>query len=89
MLIADRYRLGLAIGSGGMANVFEAVDGQRVALKLLKPAPAGLTANFTARFVREVRAMQAIDHPNVMKVLDAGTTPMPYIAMELAAGCLT
>ncbi len=83
------YRLLEQLGEGGMGRVFLAEQDKpvrrRVALKILRTAVAGREAR--ARFEAERHAMERLDHPNVGKILDAGTTDnLPYFAMELIDG---
>src|SRR5262249_48930374 len=75
--IIGPYKLLQEIGEGGMGTGFLAEQSQpvrrHVALKIMKP---GLdTAQVTARFEAERQALALMDHPNIAKVLDAGTTP--------------
>jgi serine/threonine protein kinase/tetratricopeptide (TPR) repeat protein len=84
------YTLLEPIGEGGMGLVFMAEQTEpirrRVALKVLKP---GLdTKQVVARFEAERQALALMDHPNIAKVLDAGTTESgrPYFVMELVRG---
>ncbi|OJU44072.1 MAG: hypothetical protein BGN98_12725 [Microbacterium sp. 69-7] len=91
-LIAERFRLRKLRGSGGTAAVFEADDtrhGRRVAVKLLHPHLAVGPVAWEA-FFEEVRAAQAIAHPNIAEVYDAGLAPgdppVAWIAMELVEG---
>jgi serine/threonine protein kinase/tetratricopeptide (TPR) repeat protein len=84
------YKLLQQIGEGGMGAVYMAEQTQpvhrKVALKLIK---AGMdTRQVIARFEQERQALALMDHPNVAKVLDAGTTDMgrPYFVMELVKG---
>jgi serine/threonine protein kinase/WD40 repeat protein len=84
------YQLLQQIGEGGMGLVFMAEQTQplrrRVALKIIKP---GLdTRQVIARFEAERQALAMMDHPNIAKVLDAGTTESgrPYFVMELVRG---
>jgi serine/threonine-protein kinase len=84
------YRIGRALGSGAMANVFEAVDvnsGQFVAVKVLRANRAG-TSEVVARFIREGRALAKMNHPNIVRVLEHDTTAdgTPWIAMERLDG---
>jgi serine/threonine protein kinase len=70
------YKLLQQIGEGGMGVVFMAEQTQpiqrTVALKIIKP---GLdTRQVIARFEAERQAVAMMDHPNIAKVLDAGTT---------------
>jgi serine/threonine protein kinase/tetratricopeptide (TPR) repeat protein len=75
------YRLSQAIGEGGMGTVYMAEQTEpvqrKVALKLIKP---GLdTRDVIARFEAERQALALMDHPNIAKVLDAGTTGAPSL----------
>jgi serine/threonine protein kinase len=59
---------------------------RRVALKIIK---SGMdSAHVIARFEQERQALALMDHPNIAKVLDAGTTQngLPYFVMELVKG---
>ena len=84
------YKLLQEIGQGGMGAVFMAEQDKpvrrRVALKVIK---AGMdTAQVVARFEAERQALALMDHPNIAKVFDAGTTDTrrPFFAMELVKG---
>lgn len=88
-LIAGRYETLERIGGGGMADVHRAEDrtlGRDVAVKVMRPAFAN-DPEFTERFHREAEALGAIEHPNIVRVLDYGTTGEgPFIVMELLSG---
>jgi serine/threonine protein kinase len=79
------YVLERLIGVGGMAAVYQARDdrlGRVVALKLL----AGDEA-LRKRFVREARAVAAVDHPHIIPVYEAGESDgVQFIAMRFVAG---
>jgi serine/threonine protein kinase len=79
------YLLEALVGAGGMAAVFRARDvrlSRVVALKLI----AGDEALRT-RFVREARAVAAVDHPHIIPVYEAGEADgMQFIAMRFVAG---
>jgi serine/threonine protein kinase len=79
------YVLERLVGVGGMAAVYQARDerlGRVVALKLL----AGDEA-VRIRFVREARAVAAVDHPHIIPVYAAGEADgMQFIAMRFVAG---
>jgi serine/threonine protein kinase/WD40 repeat protein len=84
------YKLLELIGEGGMGAVWMAEQRQpvqrRVALKIIK---AGMdTRQVVARFEAERQALALMDHPNIAKVLDGGTTACgrPYFVMELVKG---
>ncbi|MFT3709418.1 MAG: serine/threonine-protein kinase [Archangium sp.] len=88
--IADKYQLVRPIGRGGMGEVWEAVNegvGKRVAIKLLEPTLAR-EPEFMRRFELEAQAAALIDHPDIVDVLDTGTTAegAPYMVMEFLQG---
>jgi serine/threonine protein kinase len=59
---------------------------RKVALKIIKPGMD--SGQVIARFEAERQALTMMDHPNIAKVLDAGTTETgrPYFVMELVKG---
>jgi serine/threonine protein kinase/tetratricopeptide (TPR) repeat protein len=84
------YKLLQAIGQGGMGTVYmaeqEAPVRRKVALKVIK---AGMdSAQVVARFEAERQSLALMDHPNIARVLDAGSTDAgrPYFVMELVKG---
>jgi len=81
------FRLEKRIGEGGMGAVYLGTDGSReVAIKVLPPQ-FSTDPEHLERFFREVRVMEAIDHPHVVKVIAAGETDKIYwIAMEYIKG---
>ncbi|MHC4098788.1 MAG: protein kinase domain-containing protein, partial [Planctomycetota bacterium] len=88
--IIGNYKLLEQIGEGGMAVVYMAEQEKplrrRVALKIIK---LGMdTKSVIARFEAERQALAVMDHPNIAKVLDAGSTETgrPYFVMELVRG---
>jgi serine/threonine-protein kinase len=91
-VVGDRYRIGRALGSGGMSSVFVAEDLKRPdrprAVKVM--APFLLTDERSrARFEQEALIGRALKHPNIVDVLAAGVDPSlgsPWIAMELLEG---
>jgi serine/threonine protein kinase len=85
-----RYKLLEQIGEGGCGVVYMAEQEEpirrRVALKVIK---LGMdTRQVIARFEAERQALALMDHPNIAKVHDAGTTATgrPYFVMELVRG---
>jgi serine/threonine protein kinase/tetratricopeptide (TPR) repeat protein len=84
------YTLRELIGEGGMGLVFVAEQTRpvrrKVALKVIKPGMD--TRQVIARFEAERQALALMEHPNIAKVLDAGTTDSrtPYFVMELVKG---
>jgi serine/threonine protein kinase/Tfp pilus assembly protein PilF len=84
------YRLLEAVGEGGMGTVWrcEQLEPIRraVAMKIIK---LGMdTRQVIARFESERQALAVMNHPNVARVIDAGTTETgrPYFVMEYVAG---
>ncbi len=89
------YKLLLKLGEGGMGTVYMAEQSEpvkrKVALKIVK---AGMdSAQVLARFEAERQALAMMDHPNIARVLDAGSTHastthagLPYFVMELVNG---
>jgi eukaryotic-like serine/threonine-protein kinase len=85
------YRLIEQVGRGGMGEVYRAerADGQydkQVAIKFVR---AGYdTAAIIERFRNERQVLASLDHPNIARLLDGGTTEdgVPYLVMELIEG---
>ncbi|MET8089288.1 serine/threonine-protein kinase [Micromonospora sp. NPDC005220] len=93
-VIGDRYRLVESIASGGMGDVWRAVDetlDRCVAVKMLQSRLV-TDAGFGERFRREARAMAALRHPGVAQVYDYGEVSqadapvLAYIVMECVQG---
>jgi serine/threonine protein kinase/tetratricopeptide (TPR) repeat protein len=89
-IIADRYKIRQEIGEGGMGTVYLAEQlrpvRRQVALKLIKQGMD--SRNVLARFDSERQALALMEHPNIARVLDAGTTAdgRPFFVMELVKG---
>jgi serine/threonine protein kinase len=84
----DDYKLLERIGQGRLAMVYRAINrvGRVVALKVLPPS-RGRDAQALARFQREARLGQRLDHPNVVRVLGAGAAHgLHYLVMEYLEG---
>ncbi len=77
------------LGAGGMGVVLEALDGKlnrRVAIKLMRPEVAARTLSYE-RFLREARALAAVEHPRIVLVHQVGEqNGVPYLVMPLMAG---
>ena len=77
------YKIEAAIGAGGMGEVYRAIDtrlGRLVAVKIIHQ-------KFSDRFVREARAISALNHPNVCTIHDIGEDRgQPFLVMELLEG---
>lgn len=88
--VLENFRLIKELGRGGMGIVWLAEQDRpvkrRVALKLVKSELTSQDA--IARFDVEKQALAMMDHPNIARVLDAGTTAdgRPYFVMELVDG---
>ena len=84
------YKLVRELGAGGMGTVYLAEQTEalkrQVAIKVIK---LGMdSAQVVARFEAERQALAMMDHPNIAKVFDAGTTRSgrPYFVMEYVEG---
>ena len=77
------------LGAGGMGEVYQARHrrlGKLVALKVLPDRARGSTENVT-RFLREMKAVGNLDHPNVIEAHDAGEQDgIVYLVMKLIEG---
>jgi serine/threonine protein kinase len=88
--VIGHYKLIEEIGEGGMGTVCMAQQTEPVkrlvAIKLIKPGMD--SRQVIARFEAEEQALALMDHPNIAKVHEAGTTPAgrPYFVMELVKG---
>ena len=92
--LSGRYRLQRLIATGGMGQVWEAVDsrlGRRVAVKVLK-AEFSSDPEFIERFRAEARTTAMLNHPGIASVYDYGETEIDadgrtaYLVMELVNG---
>src|SRR5262245_3586165 len=83
------YRIEEQLGVGAMGEVYRAVDealGRRVALKILAEAHRD-SSELHERFLREARAVAAVEHPNVVNIFAVGEWDRrPYFAMEYLPG---
>src|ERR1700674_1269773 len=85
------YQIAEEIGAGGMGEVYRAFRADdeyksQVAVKLVR---AGQNSNFVVnRFKNERQILASLDHPNIARLLDGGTTEegVPYFVMELIEG---
>lgn len=89
-LLSDRYRLHELLNVGGMGAVYKAVHealGTTYAIKILH-AHYGSDPAIISRFRREARAATQTGHPNIIDVIEVGTTPLgdTYSVMELLHG---
>jgi serine/threonine protein kinase len=74
------------MGAVYLANRVDHVFQKQVALKLIRP---GLSdAGLLHRFQQELQVLAALDHPNIARILDGGSTTdgVPYFVMEYVEG---
>jgi tRNA A-37 threonylcarbamoyl transferase component Bud32 len=97
--LGGRYRLDARIGHGGMSTVYRAFDTvleREVAIKLMHREIAS-DSDQLERFRREARAVAQLNHPHIVRVIDAGEwgprdvpngahSGAPYIVLEYVAG---
>ena len=86
----EKYRVMRKIGEGGMATVYHGRHislNRDVAIKLMHPGLASTERN-KQRFSREAKAIERLDHPNILKILDYSglETEHCYIVTELIEG---
>jgi hypothetical protein len=86
--LSDRYRLDADAGQGASAKVFRATDertGKTVAIKVFS---AGRSADEARWLARELKALSVLDHPNVVRMLDASLpdAEQPWICTEWLDG---
>jgi len=82
------YHLGDVLGRGAMGEVYAAVDarsGSEVAIKLLSQLSLG-NANHVLRFFRELRTAASVESPHVVRVIEIGEQPVPFLVMERLEG---
>jgi len=88
-VIADRYELEEAVDHGGMSSVYRGRDRlleRTVALKVLH-AHFGDDAEYVERFRREARAVAQLSHPNIVTVIDRGSSDgHQFIVFEYVEG---
>jgi eukaryotic-like serine/threonine-protein kinase len=87
--LAGRYEIGREIGQGAFATVYLANDARhdrQVAIKVLNADPSSDTGEL--RFVREIRMLARLQHPNILPLHDSGHVEallyylMPYVSGE-------
>ena len=84
-----RYEILSVLGAGGMAEVYQARDGQlgrNVAIKVVNESLAG-SPELLRRFEQEARIAGSLNHPHIVAVYDFGTHEgAPYVVTELLEG---
>jgi formylglycine-generating enzyme required for sulfatase activity/tRNA A-37 threonylcarbamoyl transferase component Bud32 len=95
--LKDRYRIGDPLGSGGMGVVYRAHDVVLDTDVVVKVPHAKFLEDdeFQARFEREVKSLTRLEHPHVVRVIDAGSVTrttrageakVPYAVLQCLAG---
>jgi serine/threonine-protein kinase len=89
--VGDRYTLERELGRGGMATVYLARDRKHdrpVAIKIMRAEVLGEEGG--QRFLREIQIQARLQHPNILALLDSGTTaeatPRPFYVMPFVEG---
>ena len=89
MYLADRYEIVGRIGTGGMSDVYKAMDhilGRFVAIKVLK-AEFSDDVNFVTKFRSEAQAAAGLEHSNIVNIYDVGSeNGIYFIVMEYVEG---
>jgi serine/threonine protein kinase len=90
-VFASRYQLEAVLGRGAAGVVYDATDrqlGRGVAVKVLASSSMGRRATAYERFRLEAGVLAQIAHPNIVAILDLGTTSdgVPYLVMERLSG---
>lgn len=84
--LASRYRLVALVGRGGVSDVYRAIDeqtGQTVAVKVVRSGDE----DQARRLAREAETLRSLDHPNLVRFLDAGTLDaQAYLIMSFVEG---
>jgi eukaryotic-like serine/threonine-protein kinase len=90
-VLAGRYQVQSLLGEGGMGRVYYGVDADsgpgRYAVKVLFGELSADPRHYE-RFVREAARASGFDHPNLVRVVDFGSTAgdQPFVVMEFVAG---
>ncbi len=85
--VIGTYELLGVLGKGGMGEVYQGKQGKRVAAIKILPSELAAQPDFVKRFEREAKTLAAINHPNIVKVYDAGQSDgIYYMAMEYIVG---
>src|SRR5262245_19358090 len=85
----DEYQIDKALGSGGMARVYRALDTKLrryVALKVIAPN-FRTDSVYASRFEREAQSIARLEHPNIVRIYRFGeVNDLYYIAMQYIEG---
>jgi serine/threonine protein kinase len=87
--VASRYRLVRRLGQGGMSQVYLAkhvIIDRMSAIKILR-SDLGTSGAYRERFLREARAVNRINHRNIVEISDVGEADgIAYLVMEYVEG---
>jgi eukaryotic-like serine/threonine-protein kinase len=88
--VIGTYAIVRRVGAGGMGEIYEVSHSRlagRYAMKVLRPEVAA-TPEALARFQREAKVTSALQHPNIVHVIDFSTIEdgSPYLVMEFLDG---
>jgi eukaryotic-like serine/threonine-protein kinase len=84
--VIGTYTLGALLGRGAMGEVYEAQGPSSVvAIKLLSQSSIG-NPTYVLRFLREMRTAAGVHSPHVVRVIEVGEHPVPYLVMERLDG---
>jgi TolB-like protein/Flp pilus assembly protein TadD len=86
--LSERYELVRQLGQGGMAVVYLAREPERERYVAVKVLRSGLTeGSSTERFIREIKLLGRLDHPNILSLYDSGEAAgFVYFTMPLVTG---
>jgi serine/threonine protein kinase len=88
--LSGKYRLEEYAGGGGMGAVYRAIQlgsDEQVAIKILKPDVALRNPEYIELFEREVKVVQNLNHPHIVKLFDSGSDQgISYMVMEWLEG---
>jgi serine/threonine protein kinase/ABC-type branched-subunit amino acid transport system substrate-binding protein len=89
-VLKGAFRVEAKLGEGGMGTVYRGTQlslGRAVAIKTVTPSHK-LSEAAMQRFFREARLLSQLNHPNIVSIIDFGTSAAetPFIVMELLSG---
>ena len=88
-VLLERYRVQSVLGKGGMGTVYLASDERLSRQVVVKVPHPSLLADpgFAERFEREIKSLTTLEHPHVVKVLDAGSVfGLPFAVLQYLQG---
>ncbi|KNE63490.1 CAMK/CAMKL/KIN1 protein kinase [Allomyces macrogynus ATCC 38327] len=88
-LMVDKYRIGRTIGEGSIGKVKLAMDdtGQKYAVKIIDRSKIASVPGAEARIAREAAVLSLLDHPHIVRMIDAIATPTHFfLVMEHVPG---